>query len=374
MQSSSATIAIFLTALNSELIGFEHAAAAVIGANMGTTITISLGVIGGNVSKKRLASSHLVFNLVTGLLALALFPLLMMLMRTVFSGMGQVIALSAFHTIFNLLGVLLFLPFMGLFAKLLFWMLPEKKLSLTRYIDETDANIPKAAITGIRKEILVMAQRAQVYCLRILAIDVKLVFNNGVFESDFDKGSKTMILPSLYQNIKLMNVELTTYAVKAQKVEFNEEESKLLNQELHSMRYMMDACKTMKDVSHNFDSFESTDNEFVNDQYSNFRRRLVSVYLSLNSLTEKYNTKSHSESLIELCREIEKEDEAVVKKHLKAINKAKIANIEITDLFTVNRLFTRSNRLMLLSLKNVLLEADELKEFELALELKESIK
>src|SRR5690606_24051855 len=53
MQSSSASIAITLTALNASIISFEGAASVVIGSNIGTTITILIGSIGGVQSKKR---------------------------------------------------------------------------------------------------------------------------------------------------------------------------------------------------------------------------------------------------------------------------------------------------------------------------------
>jgi len=374
MQSSSATIAIFLTALNSELIGFESAAAAVIGANMGTTITIGLGAIGGNVSKKRLATSHLLFNLLTGVVALLMFPVLIWMMTSIFSESDSVIALSAFHTIFNLLGVLLFLPFIGLFSKLLYWVIPEKKLSLTRFVDETDISVPEAAIMAIQKEILIFLDRAQIYCLRTLEIDTKLVFTSGNLETEFDRKALHMPLPELYHNLKLMSAEVTTYAAKAQKEEFNEGESKAIAHELHAMRYVMDACKTMKDVSHNFEEFESAGNEYIVSQYANFRKRLISYYIKLNTYRENFEIKNHAEGLIELYRDMEKEDDAFVSKYLKAINKEKIADIEITDLLTVNRLFTRSCRMMLLCLKDLLLEEEELKTFDLAMEFKESMK
>lgn len=69
MQASAATIAITLTALNSQLMSFEMAAVMVIGANIGTTATVLLGAVGGTPPKKRVAASHLIFNVVTGTVA-----------------------------------------------------------------------------------------------------------------------------------------------------------------------------------------------------------------------------------------------------------------------------------------------------------------
>ena len=76
LQSSSATLALILTALAAQQIEYENALALAIGANVGTTITAILGSISSNVSSKRLAGAHFVFNVVTGLVALILiFPL-----------------------------------------------------------------------------------------------------------------------------------------------------------------------------------------------------------------------------------------------------------------------------------------------------------
>ncbi len=76
MQSSSATIAVILTTLFSGIIDFRQGAGMVIGANVGTTVTILLGAIGGIPAKKQAAVSSLAFTVGTALVALASLPLL----------------------------------------------------------------------------------------------------------------------------------------------------------------------------------------------------------------------------------------------------------------------------------------------------------
>ena len=76
LQSSSATLALILTALAAGQIEYENALALAIGANVGTTITAILGSLGSNVAGRRLAGAHFIFNVVTGVVALALiYPL-----------------------------------------------------------------------------------------------------------------------------------------------------------------------------------------------------------------------------------------------------------------------------------------------------------
>ena len=70
MQSSHATLVLIITALSAGQISYENALALAIGANVGTTITAILGAMSSNIEGKRLAGAHLIFNVVTGLIAI----------------------------------------------------------------------------------------------------------------------------------------------------------------------------------------------------------------------------------------------------------------------------------------------------------------
>ncbi|MFC2073609.1 Na/Pi cotransporter family protein, partial [Campylobacterota bacterium] len=107
VQSSSASIAIAQSALFTQLISFDMAAFFIIGANVGTTVTILLGSIGGSPDKKRAAAVHFLFNLSTAITALVLISPLTKLTFLIISVNEPIIALAMFHTIFNVLGVLL---------------------------------------------------------------------------------------------------------------------------------------------------------------------------------------------------------------------------------------------------------------------------
>ena len=70
LQSSSAAMALILTALATGQITYDNSLALAIGANIGTTITAILGSLSANIAGKRLAGAHFIFNIVTGLIAL----------------------------------------------------------------------------------------------------------------------------------------------------------------------------------------------------------------------------------------------------------------------------------------------------------------
>ena len=105
MQSSSAAIAVTLTALNADTISMMQAAAMAIGVNVGTTTTAGLAILGAGTAARRVAFAHLLFNLMTGLVAFMSLPLLVRILAF-FEITEPTLALAAFHTTFNVVGVI----------------------------------------------------------------------------------------------------------------------------------------------------------------------------------------------------------------------------------------------------------------------------
>jgi len=73
--------------------------------------------------------------------------------------------LALFHTLFNVLGVIIFLPFVGLLSRMLVKFYPEFKPILTVYIDKTATEVSEAAAAALRKEICHLLQECQLYNL-----------------------------------------------------------------------------------------------------------------------------------------------------------------------------------------------------------------
>ncbi|TLP77272.1 Na/Pi cotransporter family protein [Maribacter sp. ACAM166] len=363
MQSSSATIAIILTALNLKIISFDAAAAMVIGSNLGTTVTILLGAIKGIQVKKRVAFSHLVFNVVTGVIALVLMPVLIrlvLLMVDVTS--NAVIGLALFHTIFNLLGVLLFLPFIKILATLLTRVFPDRKTSLTLYINNSTTDVAETAITTLLKETLHLAKKTLYHNLAILRIEQKLVFSNFEFISNHK--AQNLSLAASYENLKLLQADIFTFAVGIQSNELTESESKDLNRYLHGARMALHSAKTLKDVGHNFDDFDNSDNKFLNEQYHNFRRRLMTTYVKLNTIIQGQESTDSTTLILKMIKELKLEDEAFLDNLTKAINDKQIENIDVSTAIIANRAFVQSERQVILAFKEFLLDEREIEIYD----------
>lgn len=154
LQSSSAAMATTLTALHTGAIHFDQAASVAVGAAIGTTVTGVLAALGGSVPAKRTALAHVVFNLVTGGLALALLPWYLRGISHAQAHWGLepgAVSLAAFHTAFILAGVLLFLPWARLFARGIEHVLKDKGPRLTRHLDPSLLHTPPVALEALRR-------------------------------------------------------------------------------------------------------------------------------------------------------------------------------------------------------------------------------
>jgi phosphate:Na+ symporter len=158
-QSSSAAMAITLTATTGGILTFEAAAVMVIGANIGTTSTAAFAVIGATPNAKRVAMAHIIFNLMTGVVALTLLPVMLWVINKTGEMLqladSPVVSLALFHTVFNMIGVILILPFSKRLSKFL-----EKKFRTMeeiegkpKYLDKTVAGTPALALNAITLEL-----------------------------------------------------------------------------------------------------------------------------------------------------------------------------------------------------------------------------
>ncbi len=159
MQSSSASIAIALTAAQGGVLATSGAAAVVIGANVGTTVTAILGAIGATPDAKRAAAAHVLFNAITALVALALLPWLLDLLEQLRELLGleksPAAKLALFHTLFNVLGVLLIAPFAARLAAFLKqrFIAPAERLGRPLHLDHTLAAVPHLAVIALAREL-----------------------------------------------------------------------------------------------------------------------------------------------------------------------------------------------------------------------------
>jgi phosphate:Na+ symporter len=157
---SSVAIVLLVVSLAAKgVVPPEAAFALVLGANLGTALNPLLeGAIGGDPVSKRLPVGNLVNRLIGVVLALALMKWIGPLMVTIEPDPAR--ATADFHTLFNLVTAVLFLPLLGPFARLLVKSLPARAApadpSQPIYLDENAREMPSIALAGAAREALRM--------------------------------------------------------------------------------------------------------------------------------------------------------------------------------------------------------------------------
>ena len=133
MQSSTAAIAVTLSALYAGAVGLDQALALVIGQNIGTATSSAVAAIGASSTAKRLAVAYIAFKLVAALIAIALFPFVTPLIVRASQTIDSTGLLAAYHTAYNVIGVAVLLPLMGPFTRLIERFVPERGSPFTKY-------------------------------------------------------------------------------------------------------------------------------------------------------------------------------------------------------------------------------------------------
>ncbi len=116
MQSSHATLLVIIAALAAGQVTYDNALALAIGANLGSAFTTALGGMTANLGGKRLAIAHVLFNVMTAAVAITLIDQMGWAVDGISGLIGIaeddfLLKLALFHTLFNLLGVILLVPF-----------------------------------------------------------------------------------------------------------------------------------------------------------------------------------------------------------------------------------------------------------------------
>lgn len=158
-QSSSAALAIALTANASGAIPLPLAAIFIVGANLGTTSTALIVAMGATPAAKRVAGAHIAFNLLTAAAVLPLMgafvPLSVALAGLIDPNANDVLALAIFHTAFNACGIVLMWPLAPLLLRRLEGMFTsiEEEVGRPRHLDLTLVETPVLAVRALVREL-----------------------------------------------------------------------------------------------------------------------------------------------------------------------------------------------------------------------------
>ena len=153
MQSSTAAIAVTLSAHFAGAVALDQACALIIGQNIGTATSSALAAIGASSTAKRLAVAYILFKMIAAFIALVLFPVTTPLLVRASRTIDGVTLLAAYHTAYNVVGVAVLLPLIDTFTRVVERILPERRSPLTRSLDPAALVTPLAAEEAVRRTV-----------------------------------------------------------------------------------------------------------------------------------------------------------------------------------------------------------------------------
>lgn len=151
MQSSTAAIAVTISAFYAGAVGLEQGAALIIGQNIGTATSSALAAIGASATAKRLALAYVLFKMIAALIAIAAFPFTAALMKASADTVHGTTLLAAYHTAYNVVGVMVLLPATQWFTRVVERLLPSRETALQRALDPSALASPVIAVETARR-------------------------------------------------------------------------------------------------------------------------------------------------------------------------------------------------------------------------------
>jgi phosphate:Na+ symporter len=353
LQSSAATMALVLTALSAGQIEYQNALALAIGANIGTTITAVIGAISANIAGKRLAAAHVIFNVTTALVAIVLLTPIANFVNYLSHLIGIAatdftLKLALFHTLFNILGVLLMIPFIQKLETVLVKYLKDKThkdVDEPKYLNQAVLKFPSATIYALIEESKYLYQNA---IFEIVAhglnIHREAINSNQKIKKVIAKSNEDMqvdVNELYYKKVKTIYSEILKYASSAQKLDLTEKLNTEITKIKIANRKMVEIVKDVREINKNISFALNYDNKYLRKEYDGFRKMVIKViraiYLFRTQDDEKYAVK---------LTKLKKEAKENINKNNKSIDKlireglitAEMASSLFNDYFNVNEL------------------------------------
>ncbi len=294
IQSSSATMILTLTALHSDFIQLQAAAAIMIGVNTGTSTTTILGSIAGSAVKKRLALASCVFHVSGSLLAfLVLLPLLPLLLSLA-NIHNPLFALVAFHTLFNCIAVLSFLPFLQHYTR---WV--------ERFFCCDPADQPSLSMPAIVPQVVEAAIPALIQATLYLLTHA---MDNSLQHFQLYRSKQGRLLthknylpppPSRYQELKTFEGQLLYYITLVQRQPLDTEQAQHLAQLRESCRGIVYACKSLNDIDHDIEALYSAGSDIDKQLFASHQTFIKEIFTTIFGLLAN-NTTDTTENIEQL--------------------------------------------------------------------------
>ncbi len=364
-QASSATVAITLSILNQQLIGFESAIAIVIGSEVGTSIKLILGALDGVAVKKRVAVGNLIYNIVTTIIAFAFLKPLALFITENLSVKDPLMGLVTFQTGMNLLSIFIFLPFINIFSKFLERLYKDNEQHVSGYLTHAHPEIPHAALELMKKETAYFIYQCKLFNIRVFNLPEDIIETDNAFKSlngNQKINGKSNILQ--YEQLKEQYGEIQAYYIKMIGQKLNEEQINETDNLIACVRSAMYSSKCIKDLFDDLAELRNSSNEMKYNFVTERSSELSLFYRQLNVEAEiLQNNEKLFETIIRLLSETQERYSGNLNTLYSHEFTHTLSDVELATLMNFNREIFTSNKSMIMTLKYYISDNTYLQKF-----------
>jgi phosphate:Na+ symporter len=349
IQSSSATMAIALSALNSGIVLLPAAAAVVIGSEVGTTLKLLLASVNGSADKKRVAVGNVIYNILMTVISFVLLIPILFLITDILGINDPLFALVSFQTLINFFGILLMLPFLKQYANLLLKIIKEKESEIvTTFISAENADEEESALETLQMEASLFLRYAIATNLSAFP-ENKITAEHPVFR---DVKTKEHFFKMTYNEkyvfLKNLHGEIIAFYLKVANESHDSKYNRQLENLLTAVKSAMFSAKHLKDITHNLENMRESSHDEKFELYKTVAKDVASFF---EQAAESIQTFSN-EALQKLTAVSEKNHNLTNAGILELFSK-KIPVVDISSMLNVNREVYNSFKQILHSLKEL---------------------
>ncbi|MCP3923496.1 MAG: Na/Pi cotransporter family protein [Desulfobacterales bacterium] len=340
IQSSSATIALIITAVASGQVEYINSLSLAIGANVGTTVTAILGSLASNANGKRLAVAHFIFKTLMAFFAIVFIYLLKDLVdfASNFVGIAEhdiAMKLSLFHTIINILGVALIIPFTARLVKFLetLFIFKGERRGRPRYLDLEVIKIPLAALIAIHKETEHLYDSVSHLMVQSLRLHRHEVWSDEEMKTVVRTFKNEAIdVDQVYiERIKSLYSEILDFIVQAEKY-MNKEYRSVGYKYKITCRSIVEMVKEIRELQKNIAIYMNSENKYIKKEYNLIRRNIADIIRNNDFLRKNPGDQSAISNLESARTKVKKFEKLEMRRLSILLRKEMINNTMATSL------------------------------------------
>jgi len=359
VQSSSATMALTLSALYTNAISLPIAMGIILGSEIGTTLKMFIASANGVAAQKRMALGNFLFNTITACVMFLLLVPVSNLMSGVAGIRDSMIALVFFQTLTNIVSILLFFPFLNKVGQFLTRRFPETEnhtVYISKVLPAGDADI---ALEALENETRLFINHVIDYSLHSFHLEKEMPLG-----PDLKNGFQRKAIAEKYDHIKQSHGEIHTFYLRLQSNMLLKPGKERLEQLITAVRNMMYAAKNIRDAQHDIEQIRNSSNDLKYDFYNKSGQKLLSFYRQVLDLLMAGKEVSKFEKLAALYHSVTTGYSDTLQQLYRESMTSRVNEMEISTLINFNRELYTSFKSVLFGLKDFLLTSGEAEYFD----------